>query len=106
MASSSKLLQTTLWIDVVVCSLVGLILFISPTIMFTDPFASNMMGGVFFTFVILNLLALRETEIDAINGAVANYGRQVAQSLWEATLGRWVAQIGIVAKPEEEIFTR
>ena len=66
MSEISRLLKLTFLIDVIFCSLVGAILLIMPTIMFSDPFAGNMMGGVFLSFVLINLLALRESEMEDV----------------------------------------
>lgn len=66
MTEFSKLLKFTLIIDIIACSFIGIMLLILPTVMFTDPFAGNMMGGVFLTFSLLNILALRESEMEEI----------------------------------------
>lgn len=66
MTEFPKLLKLTLIIDILACGFIGIMLLVMPTVMFTDPFAGNMMGGVFITFSLLNLIAFQESEIEDI----------------------------------------
>ncbi len=70
MTEISKLLKSTFFVDIFTCSIVGILLLIVPNIMFTDPFAGQMMGGVFLSFVLMNFLAFRESELEVVKFAI------------------------------------
>ncbi len=70
MTAISKLLKRTFFVDILTCSMVGFLLLIVPAVMFTDPFAGQMMGGVFLSFVVMNYFAFRESELEVVKFAI------------------------------------
>ncbi len=70
MTAISKLLRMTFLVDIFTCAIVGVLLLIVPTVMFTDPFAGQMMGGVFLSFVVMNYFAFRESELEVVKFAI------------------------------------
>ncbi len=66
----SKLLKWIFFVDIFTCSIVGILLLFVPSVMFTDPFAGQMMGGVFLSFVLMNYLAFRESDLEIVKFAI------------------------------------